>query len=96
MFDYDKESRDAAATLDKYDLTEVLEWCLERDYTELCDIRGWFMENYKYDEKMYAAVEALSLDEFMEYLTSRYGAYWSDEITYYVHFSGDISRRKGN
>lgn len=94
MFDYDKESRDAAATLDKDDLSEQLKWCLERDYTELCDIRGCFMESYKFNNEMYAAIEALTLDEFMEYLTTRYGAYWSDEITYYMHFKDNVVTRR--
>lgn len=91
MFDYDEESRNAVVTLDKYDLAIYLKACVKNHVTDSGDVREVFMTMCNGDVK--TAIECLTMDEFMEYLTSRYNAYWSDEIRYHIHFRGnDVSK----
>lgn len=91
MFDYDKESRDAAIILDKYDLSKYLEVCIKNHITDSCDLREALMTFCNYEVEK--AIEDLSIDEFIEYLTSRYNVSWSDEIRYYIHIKGnDVSK----
>lgn len=93
MFDYDEESRNAVVTLDKYDLAIYLKACVKNHVTDSGDVREALMTFCNYEVEK--AIECLTTDEFMEYLTSRYNAYWSDEIRYCIHFRGnDVSKNE--
>ena len=86
MFDYDEYAREAVTVLDKYDLREVIKWLIHCGTKDSYDIREAIGEHYKNEcvgcEDVGEALENLSLDEFMEYLTVRYGIRWREDITY--------------
>lgn len=91
MFDYDEESRNAVITLDKYDLSKYLEGCVKGHITDSWEVREALM--LFCNDEIEKAIEDLSIDEFIEYLTSRYNVSWSDEIRYHIHVKGnDVSK----
>lgn len=91
MFDYDEESRNAVVTLDKYDLAIYLKACVKNHVTDSGDVREALMTFCNYEVEK--AIECLTTDEFMEYLTSRYNVSWSDEIGHYIYVKGnDVSK----
>lgn len=86
MFDYDEYASDAVKVLDKYDLRETIRWTMDSGRNESCDIRDALVEYYTNEcvgyEEVGEALENLSLVEFREYLTVRYGIQWWEHITY--------------
>jgi hypothetical protein len=92
MFDYDKDSRDAAIVLDNYDLTEYLELCIAHQITDSWDVRDYILKES--DAEIAAAIECLTMDEFMVYLSERYGVYWLDKIKYEMRFRDNIIQKK--
>lgn len=86
MFDYDEFASEAAKVLDKYDLREPLNWIINGGCKDSYDIREALSEHYTNNcvgyEEVAEALENLSLDEFREYLTVRYGVQWWEHITY--------------
>lgn len=84
MFDYDEFASEAAKVLDKYDLREEIARCRESGYTETYEAHQ-YISDLCGAAGIYDAVEALenlSLDEFREYLSARYGVKWYEIITY--------------
>ena len=86
MFDYDEYASDAVKVLDKYDLRERIDWIIRCGCRDAYDIREILVEDYRNNcigyEEVEEALENLSLDEFMEYLSVRYGIRWREDITY--------------
>lgn len=72
----------AMDTLDKYDLKEWVRLCLffgVRDpYSIIAYTNTWFD-----DEKMYNAINELSVEDFMAYLESRYDVVFDEEPVCY-------------
>ena len=81
MFEYDELASNAAKTLDKYNLKDEIQQCRQLKYFDPYDIRN-HMQLYTNDFELMDALEELSLDEFMEYLTARYGIRWEEVISY--------------
>lgn len=81
MFEYDAESCKAVELLDRLDLTEILTRCIDNRIIDLWDIRDELMKDSVEIEK---AVEDLTFDELMEYLSKRYNLHFNEEITYHV------------
>lgn len=92
MFDYDKDSCHAVIVLDNYDLTEYLEWCIAHRITDSWDVRDYILKES--DAEIAVAIECLTMDEFIMYLSKRYGAFWRDEIKYDMWFSGDTVHKE--
>lgn len=86
MFDYDEYASEAVETLDKYNLREPINWIIHSGVKDSYDIREALGEYYAKEcygcEEVRDALENLSLDEFMEYLTVRYGIRWREDVTY--------------
>lgn len=86
MFDYDEYASDAVKVLDKYDLREIISWIINCGTKDSYDIKEALVEHYTNEcvgcEEVGEALENLSLDEFREYLTERYGIQWWEHITY--------------
>lgn len=86
MFDYDEYASEAVETLDKYKLGEVISWIIHCGTKDAYDIREAIGEYYVNEcfgcGEVRDALENLSLDEFMEYMTTRYGIRWREDITY--------------
>lgn len=78
MFDYDKESKYAAETLDKYDFSLTLRKCYG---VEIGDIKNLLS---LYGEEVENAILNLTTDEFLEYLHQRFGMNIQEVPTYYV------------
>lgn len=83
MFEYDELASKTVAVLDKCDFKEDIEHCKRVRMLDAYDIRE-FLEKY-YLWEIRDALDDLSLDEFMEYLTARYGVRWH-EISHYEMF----------
>ena len=66
MFDYDEESKKAAETLDKYDLTDILKEYHGREVSEIKD------EIKEINNELCEAIESLTYIEFSDYLIERY------------------------
>ena len=82
MFEYDKAAEAAAKKLDEYDFTEILSWCYDNDLRESWDIRNEIAEEYEELSADDGALDNLSNDEFMEYLSERYNVRFEEVTTY--------------
>ena len=82
MFEYDKFSKAAAEELDKYDFTEILSECYDNDLRSPWDIMERIVDEYAELGFIDGALDNLSNDEFMEYLTERYPIKFEEVITY--------------
>lgn len=83
MFDYCLEAKQAAAELDKYDLSDILKQCYEIGWRDPWDIgeRGIIG---KYPE-LESSVHALDLAELMVYLMKKYPVRFSESISYAMY-----------
>ena len=80
MFEYDELASKAVTILDKYDFKEDIEHCKRVRMLDAYDICEFIEKNYLWEVR--DALNNLSLDEFMEYLPSRYDVRWH-EISHY-------------
>lgn len=80
MFEYDESASKAVEVLDKCDFSEDIEYCKLTKIREAYDIREYLENNYLWEVR--DALDELSIDEFMEYLTARYNIRWQ-EISHY-------------
>ena len=80
MFEYDKLASEAVKILDGCDFKEDIEHCKRIRMLDAYDIREFLEKNYLWEIR--DALDNLSLDEFMEYLTARYNVRWQ-EISHY-------------
>ena len=81
MFEYDELASNAAKILDKYNLEDEIIHCRKIRYLDPFEIRNHIAKSTNNFE-LIDALEELSLDEFMEYLTVRYGIKWEEVISY--------------
>lgn len=81
MFEYDELASNAVKIIDKYNLEDEILQCRKIKYVDPWDIRS-HIEAFTTDFELIDALEELSLDEFMEYLTARYGIRWKEVISY--------------
>lgn len=82
MFSYDVMAYHAAETLGKYNFEEDIQLCKQKKVLDPYDIREFLYTQERYPDEVADALEELSLDEFMEYLTAKYGVRWEEIITY--------------
>ena len=80
MFEYDELASKAVTILDECDFKEDIEHCKRVRMLDAYDIREFLEKNYLWE--IGEALDNLSLDEFMEYLTARYNVHWH-EISHY-------------
>lgn len=85
MFEYDELSRDAAKTLDNYDFGHLIQHCRELKIKNVYAVKDFFEQINGFDDDIVAALDNLSPDEFMEYLTARYNVHWSEIISYEMY-----------
>lgn len=81
MFEYDELASNAAKILDKYNLEDEILQCRIIKYLNPVDIRN-HIEASTNDFEFIDALEELTLYEFMEYLTEKYGVKWEEVISY--------------
>ena len=77
-----KFSKAAAEELDKYDFTEILSECYDNDLRSPWDIMERIVDKYAEFGFIDGALDNLSNDEFMEYLTERYPIKFEEVVTY--------------
>ena len=82
MFEYDKYSKVAAEKLDEYDFTEILSWCYDNDLRDSWDIKDKIADEYCELGIDDGALDNLTHDEFMEYLSKRYNVRFEEISTY--------------
>jgi len=82
MFEYDKFSKAAAEELDKYDFTEILSDCYDSGLRDSWDIRCRIADKHSELDVDDGALDNLSNDEFMEYLSKRYNVRFEEVVTY--------------
>lgn len=80
MFEYDELASEAVKLLDECDFSEEIEDCKRSKIRDAYDIREYIERSYLWE--VGEALDNLSLDEFMEYLTARYNVRWR-EVSYY-------------
>ena len=80
MFEYDELASNAAKVLDKYNLTDSIVSCKKSGDINVFKVFSHF-ETFE-NAEVFAALQDLSIDEFMEYLTTRYGIKWREIIEY--------------
>lgn len=80
MFEYDELASKAVTILDKCDFKEDIEYCRRVKMFGAYEVREFLKKNYLWEIR--DALDTLSLDEFMEYLTARYNIRWH-KISYY-------------
>ena len=83
MFEYDELASNAVKILDKYNFEIEILNCKKRGYLDPYDARE-HIEMLISDIELIEALEELSLDEFMEYLTARYGVRWEEVVSYHM------------
>jgi hypothetical protein len=79
MFEYDENAKLASEELDNYDFTGILSLCYDNGLREPWDIRCRIEDEYT---ELEDALDNLSNDEFMEYLSKRYNVEFKEIITY--------------
>lgn len=83
MFEYDELASKAVVILDKCDFKEDIEHCKRVRILDAYDIREFLENNYLWEIR--DALDNLSLDEFMEYLTARYNIRWQEISRYEMY-----------
>lgn len=83
MFEYDKESMNAAKALDRYDLLGVLSSCYTSGRRDPSDIQEEITRRFV---ELKTIIEDLTLDEFMEYLSNRYNIWFEEVISYRLSY----------
>ena len=89
MFEYDELASNAVKVLDKYDLREIILNCRTYGVRDAYDIMEAVADYYSNTcfgcEEVAKALDELSLDEFMEYTSTRYkDIRWREEIHYKI------------
>ena len=82
MFEYDAMSMNAAKVLDNYDFGYLIEQCRELKIKNVYAVKEFFERINSFDDNIVTALDNLSPDEFMEYLTARYNVKWTEIISY--------------
>ena len=80
MFEYDELASNAVKILDKYNFEEKILQCRKARWLSPDDIREHI--GFENEGEVENALEDLSLDEFMDYLTARYSIKWEEIISY--------------
>lgn len=80
MFEYDELASRAAEVLDKYNFEEDIIQCRKAKWLDPYNIREHI--SFEHKGEVEEALDDLSLDEVMEYLTTRYGIRWEEIISY--------------
>lgn len=80
MFEYDELASNAVKVLDKYNLEGSIASCKKSGYLDVYKVLN-YLETFE-DSEVFSALQDLSIDEFMEYLTIRYGVKWAEIIKY--------------
>lgn len=86
MFEYDECSKAAAEELDKYDFTELLSSCYDKEKNGLWDIIDKIIEEHKELDVDDGALDNLSSDEIMEYLSEKYNVRFEAITTYRMYY----------
>jgi hypothetical protein len=81
MFKYDELVSNAVKILDEYNLEDEILQCKKRGYLDPYDMRD-YIQMLTSNLELIDALEELSLDEFMEYLTARYKIRWQEIVSY--------------
>ena len=82
MFEYDKYAKAAADKLDEYDFTEILSWCYDNGLRDPWDIRCKIEDEHYELSVDDGALDNLSIDEFMDYLSEKYSVRFEEVTTY--------------
>ena len=87
MFEYDELASNAVMILDKYNLENEILKCREYDITDPYEIRAHIEESVFerdsiFELEVLLALEDLSIGEFVEYLTAKYGIRWQEVVSY--------------
>ena len=82
MFEYDFISHNAAEELDKYDFTDLLHYCYDNGLRNPWDIADVMISEHNELGAEDGAIDCLSIDEFIEYLSERYNVCFEEVITY--------------
>lgn len=80
MFEYDELASNAVKVLDEYNLKDSIVRCKELGYLDVHMVLN-YLETFE-DSEVFGALQDLSTDEFMEYVTTRYGIKWAEIIKY--------------
>ena len=80
MFEYDELASKAASLLDLCDFRDEVESCRSLRILDAYDVREYISSRFLWDVR--EALDNLSLDEFMEYMNSRYSVRWQ-EVSHY-------------
>lgn len=86
MFEYDKYAKAAAEELDKYDFTEILSSCYDEGLRDFWDILDKIIEKHEELDVNDGALDNLSSDEIMDYLSTRYNVRFDEIITYRMRY----------
>lgn len=86
MFEYDKYAKAAAEELDKYDFTEILSSCYDNHENSLWEIIDRIIETFPELDVDDGAIDNLSGDEIMEYLSERYNVRFEEITTYRMYY----------
>ena len=82
MFEYDELACAASEILDKHNFEDDILECRERGLSSVWEIRDYF--EFENGMEVCCALDDLSNDEFMEYLTKRYGVQWKQVVAYHM------------
>lgn len=82
MFEYDIHAQRAAEELDKYNFTDLLRYCYENGYRNPWDIADVMIAEHNELGVEDGAIDWLSIDELIEYLSERYNVAFEEVITY--------------
>lgn len=80
MFEYDELAKNAVDVLDSYNFEPDICFCRDTKTLDPYDIREYLQAQHKGEVE--TALDDLSVDEFMEYLTIRYKVRWAEIVSY--------------
>ena len=86
MFEYDECSKAVAKELDKYDFTETLSLCYDDKENSLWEIVDRIIETFPELNVDDGAIDNLSSDEIMEYLSEKYNVRFEAITTYRMYY----------
>lgn len=86
MFEYDKNAEKAAKELDKYDFTKILNSCYDNRKKDLWDIVDKIIEEFPELDVDCGALDNLSGDEIMEYLSEKYNIGFYEITKYQMYY----------
>ena len=79
---YTKEIKAAKEQLDKYDFTELLNYCYDNDLREIWDIIDKVIVTYPELDALDGAFDYLDHHEFMDYLNEKYNIRFEEVVKY--------------